>query len=151
MIASRRQQLQARAHLHGCQAWVAYAGRDPCSVGLHVAIFCGRTASCRQAPPDLNSAPLMAAAFSAAGRRLLKLPQAQPFLFGAGFSCCKTAFADYLVQTQIERREKYDYKRTAAFASFGLVYLGGFQYFLVSQRLSTPSQHAVLRSPVHEA
>jgi hypothetical protein len=35
-----------------------------------------------------------------------------------------------LVQKVIERREKIDWKRNAAFACFGFIYLGGVQYSL---------------------
>jgi predicted amino acid-binding ACT domain protein len=52
------------------------------------------------------------------------------FAFGAGFSCAKTSAADLLVQKYIEKREEIDWKRNGAFASFGLVYLGGIQYVI---------------------
>ena len=42
----------------------------------------------------------------------------------------KTATADILVQTQLEKREKVDWKRVGLFTAFGCVYFGGFQYFL---------------------
>lgn len=42
----------------------------------------------------------------------------------------KTATADILIQTQVEKREKIDYKRVALFTAFGSVYFGAFQYFL---------------------
>lgn len=51
-----------------------------------------------------------------------------PFSFGAGFSCVKTSFSDWLVQTQIEKRERIDWRRNGTFAAFGLFYLGGVQY-----------------------
>ena len=53
-----------------------------------------------------------------------------PFKFGCAFSCAKTSFSDWLVQTYIERRERIDWKRNMTFASFGMVYLGGVQYAL---------------------
>jgi hypothetical protein len=53
-----------------------------------------------------------------------------PFKFGCVFSCAKTSFSDWLVQTYIERRERIDWKRNLTFASFGFVYLGGVQYAL---------------------
>lgn len=62
--------------------------------------------------------------FAAVGR----IMKTYPFTFGAGFSCVKTAFSDWLVQSQIERRERIDWKRNATFATFGLFYLGGVQY-----------------------
>lgn len=51
-----------------------------------------------------------------------------PFKFGCAFSCAKTSFSDWLVQTQIEKRERIDWKRNGTFAAFGLFYLGGVQY-----------------------
>jgi hypothetical protein len=42
----------------------------------------------------------------------------------------KTAFSDLLVQKVVERREYIDWNRNGAFATFGLLYLGGVQYFL---------------------
>ena len=51
-------------------------------------------------------------------------------LFGVGFSCLKTSASDLIVQTFVERRETIDWKRNAAFASFGFGYLGIVQYSL---------------------
>jgi len=63
-------------------------------------------------------------------RRLLvaSIPATRPFLFGAVFSAVKTSFADQLVQRVVERKAEIDWKRNAAFALFGGVYLGGVQY-----------------------
>lgn len=49
-------------------------------------------------------------------------------MFGVGISTIKTSFSDLLVQKVIEKREEIDWKRNAAFATFGCVYLGGVQY-----------------------
>jgi len=61
---------------------------------------------------------------------ILRFPKTNPFAFGCAFSCAKTSFSDWLVQTQVEKREHIDWKRNATFASFGLFYLGGVQYAL---------------------
>ena len=42
----------------------------------------------------------------------------------------KTSFSDLLVQKVVEQRENVDWKRNAAFATFGFFYLGGVQYAL---------------------
>mmetsp|Transcript_14406 Transcript_14406/g.25908 ORF Transcript_14406/g.25908 Transcript_14406/m.25908 type:complete len:418 (-) Transcript_14406:71-1324(-) len=63
-------------------------------------------------------------------RNILTFPVRRPIVFGVGFSCIKTSFADYLVQRYIEKREKIDWKRNTAFGLFGLFYLGGIQYIL---------------------
>lgn len=56
--------------------------------------------------------------------QLLSLPRRRPLLFGLGFSCAKTSLADLLVQRFVEKREEIDVRRNAAFALFGLGYLG---------------------------
>lgn len=71
--------------------------------------------------------PARVAAFLEA---LKSFPRRRPVLFGVGFSCSKTSFADYLVQKFVEKREEIDIKRNLSFASFGFVYLGGIQYAL---------------------
>ena len=62
--------------------------------------------------------------------RLLSIPKKYPLAFGIVFSGCKTSFSDLLVQKVVEQREKVDWKRNAAFAAFGFIYLGGIQYTL---------------------
>jgi predicted amino acid-binding ACT domain protein len=58
------------------------------------------------------------------------IPLQYPFAFGVILSGFKTSFSDLLVQKVVERKEKVDWKRNAAFAAFGFVYLGGVQYTL---------------------
>ena len=60
--------------------------------------------------------------------RLKSFPNDHPFVFGVVVSGVKTSFSDLLVQKVIERKEKVDWKRNMAFASFGFIYLGGVQY-----------------------
>lgn len=59
-----------------------------------------------------------------------KIPAKYPMAFGVIVSGFKTSFSDLLVQKVVERREKVDWRRNAAFASFGFFYLGGVQYTL---------------------
>jgi len=61
---------------------------------------------------------------------ILRLAKTKPFAFGMGYSLLKTAGCDIMVQTVVEKRETIDWRRTSAFASFGLFYLGGVQYAL---------------------
>ncbi|CAB9500654.1 Mpv17 / PMP22 family [Seminavis robusta] len=68
----------------------------------------------------LTKAPLWA--------RLKSVPSEHPFAFGVVISGIKTSCSDLLVQKVIERKEQVDWKRNAAFAAFGFVYLGGVQY-----------------------
>jgi len=50
------------------------------------------------------------------------------FVFGSVLTGAKTCFADLLVQKQYEGRETIDWSRNFVFSSFGLCYLGAFQY-----------------------
>lgn len=49
-------------------------------------------------------------------------------IFGSAVTGAKTCAADILVQTQYEQREEIDWRRCFVFSSFGLFYLGAFQY-----------------------
>ena len=62
--------------------------------------------------------------------RLLYIPKTYPFAFGIGFSCAKTSVSDLLVQLGVEQKrlQDVDWRRNAAFATFGFFYLGGVQY-----------------------
>ena len=68
------------------------------------------------------------AASSPAAKSITSVPAKYPLAFGVVFSGCKTSFSDLLVQKVVERREKVDWRRNAAFAAFGFFYLGGVQY-----------------------
>ena len=57
-----------------------------------------------------------------------RVAKAHPFKFGCVFSSAKTSFSDWIVQTQIEQRERVDWVRNGTFATFGFFYLGGVQY-----------------------
>ncbi|GMH97277.1 hypothetical protein TrVE_jg6342 [Triparma verrucosa] len=58
------------------------------------------------------------------------IPKVYPLAFGVVFSTFKTSFSDLLVQKTVEKRENIDWRRNAAFATFGCFYLGGVQYGL---------------------
>jgi len=58
------------------------------------------------------------------------IARTHPFKFGTVFSCAKTSFSDWLVQTQVEKREHIDWRRNGTFAAFGFFYLGMVQYTL---------------------
>lgn len=60
----------------------------------------------------------------------MRIPKSYPLAFGMFFSTFKTSFSDLLVQTTVEKRDTIDWRRNAAFASFGCFYLGGVQYLL---------------------
>mmetsp|Transcript_439 Transcript_439/g.1702 ORF Transcript_439/g.1702 Transcript_439/m.1702 type:complete len:206 (-) Transcript_439:1627-2244(-) len=64
--------------------------------------------------------------------RLLAFPKSNPFNFNLLVATAKTSAADVVTQTAVERRslEDLDWRRNASFAVFGLLYLGGFQYWL---------------------
>ena len=69
-------------------------------------------------------------AFSQFWSKAKEVPAKYPFMFGVVLSGTKTSVADLLVQKVVEKKEKIDWKRNAAFATFGFVYLGGVQYFI---------------------
>jgi len=50
--------------------------------------------------------------------------------FGVVISTIKTSVSDLLVQKVVEQRAEVDWKRNAAFATFGCFYLGGVQYLI---------------------
>jgi len=62
--------------------------------------------------------------------RMKTVPIRYPFMFGMSLSTVKTSTSDLLVQTTLEQREKIDWRRNLAFASFGMFYLGGVQYMI---------------------
>lgn len=63
---------------------------------------------------------------------LVKIARKHPVVFGMVISSIKTSLVDLLVQVQIEERsfQEINWKRNFLFGSFGLVYLGGVQYFI---------------------
>ena len=69
-------------------------------------------------------------AFSQFWSKAKEVPAKYPFMFGVVLSGTKTSVVDLLVQKVVEKKEKIDWKRNAAFATFGFVYLGGVQYFI---------------------
>jgi len=81
---------------------------------------------------------------------LARVARTHPFKFGCVFSCAKTSFSDWLVQTAVERRERVDWRRNGTFALFGLVYLGGVQYTLYVPIFSRlfPAAEAFAAAPV---
>ena len=87
-----------------------------------------------------------------AWKQFSQIPIKYPFGFGVGISTVKTSASDLLVQTVVEKKEKIDWKRNAAFAMFGCVYLGGVQYILyvpVFGRLF-PNAAAFAAKPIRE-
>jgi predicted amino acid-binding ACT domain protein len=70
----------------------------------------------------------MASAARSVWSRAKAIPIEHPFAFGFFISGFKTSFSDLLVQKVVERKEKVDWKRNAAFATFGFLYLGAVQY-----------------------
>jgi hypothetical protein len=66
----------------------------------------------------------MSRGVAAALETLLSFPKKKPLVFGLGFSCVKTSFADFLVQRYVEKREELDVRRNLTFGLFGLGYLG---------------------------
>jgi protein Mpv17 len=61
-------------------------------------------------------------------QRLAATWKRHAFVLGSCATGCKTSIADILVQKQYEGKKEIDWKRNFVFASFGLFYLGAFQY-----------------------
>ena len=83
---------------------------------------------------------------------ILKFAKERPFAFGMAYSCFKTVGCDLMVQKVVEKRKEIDWRRTTAFGTFGLFYLGGVQYALyvpIYQRLF-PNAAAFAAKPVME-
>lgn len=57
----------------------------------------------------------------------------RPLLVSLVSNTVKTASADYITQKYIEGKQEIDNKRLALFTSFGLAYLGGWQYYLFNK------------------
>jgi hypothetical protein len=79
-------------------------------------------------------------------KNLAKIPIQHPLAFGVGVSTVKTSASDLLVQTVVEQRQlsEIDWKRNAAFATFGCFYLGGVQYAIYVPLVSCASTEVML-------
>jgi len=54
----------------------------------------------------------------------------RPFAFGVAVTVMKTSAADLIVQKYVEKVDKIDKRRCLLFALWGLLWLGGVQYFV---------------------
>ena len=63
---------------------------------------------------------------------ILAFPKSQPFWFNILVATGKTSVADLMTQMAVEGKDlsEVDWKRNGVFVVFGMVYLGGFQYWL---------------------
>lgn len=61
---------------------------------------------------------------------IIRIAKNYPIRFGMGYSLFKTSGCDLMVQKVVEKREHIDWRRNAAFGTFGLLYLGGVQYMI---------------------
>jgi len=93
-----------------------------------VAAGAARTAWTRMSSKYRSMASSVAA--GASNSSWTQIPAKYPFAFGIFISTFKTSFSDLLVQKVVEQKEKIDWKRNAAFATFGFLYLGGVQYLI---------------------
>ncbi|CAE7711200.1 SYM1 [Symbiodinium sp. CCMP2456] len=59
-----------------------------------------------------------------------RIGRKHPFLFGVAVSALKTSTSDLMAQKFVERREEVDWRRNFIFFTWGLMYLGGVQYFI---------------------
>ncbi len=85
--------------------------------------------------------------------RLAALPRERPFAFGVGISTVKTVAADAMAQFLLEKRATLDKRRSAIFAAWGALYLGGVQYFIyvhLFARVLFPSAASFVAKPLRE-
>eukprot|EP00238_Polyblepharides_amylifera_P011820 CAMPEP_0196589810 /NCGR_PEP_ID=MMETSP1081-20130531/64656_1 /TAXON_ID=36882 /ORGANISM="Pyramimonas amylifera, Strain CCMP720" /LENGTH=254 /DNA_ID=CAMNT_0041912715 /DNA_START=264 /DNA_END=1028 /DNA_ORIENTATION=- len=90
------------------------------------------TALCEKSAPAAEAAAPQANAVAATGfmAAVLAFPKAQPFATNIIIATIKTSIADLMTQVVVEGKEEIDWKRNGVFVMFGMVYLGGFQYWL---------------------
>ncbi|CAD7939238.1 unnamed protein product [Amoebophrya sp. A25] len=79
---------------------------------------------------DKNHREQWSSSSSSAKWHFLSIFAASPIMTGLLVASSKTALADYLVQRFVEGREQLDTTRALVFATWGLVWLGGVQYFI---------------------
>ena len=61
---------------------------------------------------------------------LKAIPTKYPFIFGVTLTAIKTGGVDLFVQKHVEKAETIDWRRTGLFLTFGVTYLGAWQYAL---------------------
>lgn len=85
--------------------------------------------------------------------RFARLGMHHPVLFGCSISAAKTGSSDYVAQKHFEGREHIDMRRNAIFIAWGLLYLGGVQYFIYSHlfpKYLFPSAAAFVAKPLRQ-
>jgi hypothetical protein len=58
--------------------------------------------------------------------------RARPLVMAVATAGVQSCAADAIAQLVVEKRDRLDPRRNALFVSFGLLYVGGFQYWLYS-------------------
>ena len=74
--------------------------------------------------------------FVATGHWYSDLAKRRPVVTAVITTGLKTSAADLFAQKVLERREEIDWNRHIAFSAFGVIYLGGFQYWLYNIKFS---------------
>ena len=74
-----------------------------------------------------------------------------PMGLAMGVACLKMSGADLCVQVAVEKRERLDWRRTLAFAMFGVVQIGVVQHSIFTRVMPRmfPAAHAFCGQPVH--
>eukprot|EP00405_Crypthecodinium_cohnii_P040067 CAMPEP_0206553902 /NCGR_PEP_ID=MMETSP0325_2-20121206/16882_1 /ASSEMBLY_ACC=CAM_ASM_000347 /TAXON_ID=2866 /ORGANISM="Crypthecodinium cohnii, Strain Seligo" /LENGTH=210 /DNA_ID=CAMNT_0054053915 /DNA_START=325 /DNA_END=954 /DNA_ORIENTATION=+ len=91
--------------------------------------------------------------FASILNRASTLASRHALAFGAGLSCVKTGGSDYVTQRFVEGKspDQVDRKRNLVFLTWGLLYLGGVQYWLYSRVFAKhlfPSAAAFVSKPL---
>lgn len=86
-------------------------------------------------------------------RTIQRYPMRQPLIFGALVSAVKTGGSDYFTQRCLEGKAHIDKRRNAVFCLWGLLYLGGVQYFIQVKLFTQylfPRAAAFVAKPLHD-
>lgn len=83
---------------------------------------------------------------------LISFPKLHPFIFGVSVTAIKTGSVDIFVQKYIEGAENIDWRRTSIFTTFGITYLGAWQYLLFVKIMPklVPSAFSFAAKPIRE-
>ena len=114
------------------------------------------TAASVSVSASLSTISLLLRSLRMGGDRFLKLYAKHAFVAGCAIALIKTAAADYVIQTQIERKKSLNWNRLTLFAAFGVCYTGCvhyaiycklyptvFRYLTIQKKLLTPNMAIV--------
>jgi len=100
------------------------------------------------------SSTAKAAGAGGIGAAITAWGQANPFWFQMIINLAKCSGADFFAQIALEKKplDQVDFKRNGVFLVFGFVYLGGFQYFVLVNKMKQwfPGVEKFANAPLSE-